>query len=100
SRARALRFVNRMHRMRTLGLGLGFFCVASVFWIHHQPLPVWVLLAANAFIWPHAAWILAIRSADPTRSEFRNLTVDSALGGVWVASMQFNLLPSVLLAAM
>jgi diguanylate cyclase len=41
-----------------------------------------------------------MRSADPRRAELRNLMVDSALGGVWIAVMQFNLLPSVLLATM
>jgi diguanylate cyclase len=54
----------------------------------------------NAFAWPHVAWLLAARSAHPTRSEIRNLMIDSALGGVWIAVMQFNLLPSVVLATM
>src|SRR5262249_54755995 len=34
------------------------------------------------------------------RAESRNLLADSALGGMWIAVMQFNLLPSVLVAAM
>jgi two-component system sensor kinase FixL len=51
-------------------------------------------------VWPHAAWLLAKTSADPHRAERANLVVDSALGGVFVALMQFPLLPSVLIVAM
>jgi diguanylate cyclase len=86
--------------MRTLGLGLGFFCVGSVFWLHDAPLLLWGLLAANGFLWPHLAKALAVRSSDPARSELRHLTLDSVLAGVWVALMQFNLLPCVLLVTM
>ena len=95
-----MRFVRRVHRLRTLGLGLGFLCVASVFRLHETSIGWWILLGANAFAWPHVAWLLATRSADPRQAEFRNLMMDSALGGVWIAVMQFNLLPSILLATM
>ena len=59
-----------------------------------------VLLAAHGFAWPHVALWLARRSTGPRRAETRNLMIDSALGGLWVAVMQFNLLPSVLLVTM
>jgi diguanylate cyclase len=99
-RARQMRFVRRIHRMRTLGLALGFVCVAAVLQLHQSSIGWWIALAANAFVWPHVAWLLAARSAHPTRFEIRNLMIDSALGGVWIAVMQFNLLPSVVLATM
>ncbi len=99
-RVRDLRFVRRIHRLRALGLGLGFFCVASVLRLHAEPVAWWLLLVANGFFWPHAALLLATHSADPRRAELRNLLVDSTLGGVWIAVMQFNLLPSVLLLTM
>lgn len=98
--ARELRFVRRVHRLRTLGLGLGFLCVASVLRLQEAPLVWWVLLVANGFAWPHMARLLATRSADPLRAESRNLMLDSVFGGVWIAVMQFNVLPSVLLATM
>lgn len=41
-----------------------------------------------------------MRSVTPLRAELRHLALDSALGGVWIALMQFNLLPSVLLMTM
>ena len=94
------RFVRRVHRLRTLGLGLGFLCVASVLRLHDAPDWMWAAAALHAFVWPHVAWWLATSSADPVRAEFRNLLVDSVLGGAWIALMQFNLLPSALLASM
>ena len=100
SLSREQRFVRRIHWLRTLGLGLGSLCVASVLRLHDESLGWWILLFANGFAWPHAAWLLATRSADPRQAELRNLMVDSALGGAWIAVMQFNLLPSVLLATM
>ena len=98
--AREIAFVGTVHRMRTLGLGVGFVCVASVLRLHSPAIGWWILLCVDAFIWPHAAWILARRSPHPRRAEFRSLLVDSALGGIWIASMRFNPLPSVLLATM
>lgn len=99
-RVRQMRFVRRIHRMRTLGLALGFVCVASVLQLHQSSIGWWIALAVNGFVWPHVAWLLAARSAHPTRYEIRNLLIDSALGGVWIAVMQFNLLPSLVLATM
>ncbi len=99
-RERRLRFVEQIHRMRTLGLALGFFCVASTMQRHGIATPMWAALVACAFVWPHVARFLATRSPDPTRSERISLMIDSAIGGAAVALMQFNLLPSVLLVTM
>ena len=99
-RERDLRFVARMHWMRTLGLGLGFFCVASVFYLNGAPWFVWALAIAHGFAWPHVAWLAAARSARPATVERASLFVDSALGGAWIALMHFSLLPSVLIATM
>ncbi len=100
SRERGLAFARRMHGPRALGLGLGFFCVASVFHQNGAHPLAWALLAFNGFAWPHVARLLAVRSRDPYRAELRNLVIDSAAGGVWVALMGFNLLPSALIIAL
>jgi diguanylate cyclase len=92
--------VCQIHLLRTFGLALGFFCVASVLRLRQQPLVVWAVLAASALLWPHVAKSRAMRSADPARAERLHLTLDSALGGVAVALMQFNLLPSAMLVTM
>lgn len=98
-RARELSFVHRVYRLRVVGLGLGMFCVAPVLWLQGSGW-WWLFLACNGLVWPHVASRLAERSATPRRAEERNLMVDSALGGMWMAVIQFNLLPSVLLLTM
>jgi len=97
-RAAAEPFVERVYRMRACGFGLGFVCLASVM-LQLSVHPVtWALLAANAVGWPLLARAMTLRSADPAKAETRNLLIDSAMGGVWIMFMQFNLLPSVLIA--
>jgi len=95
-----VRFVERIFRLRVLGLGLGFFVVGAVLFEQGSPLWMWALLAVDGFVWPHIARQWALGSADPERAEMRNLLIDSAMGGFWVALMQFNLLPSALLVIM
>ncbi|HEX6832334.1 MAG TPA: diguanylate cyclase [Rudaea sp.] len=94
------RFVGRIYRLRMLGLGLGFFCVASVLYQNEAPPAAWVLLIFDGFLWPHVAHRLALNSADPRGQELRNLQIDSAFGGVWIALMKFNLVPCVTIALM
>jgi diguanylate cyclase len=98
--SRDQRFVGRMHRMRTLGLGFGILPIASVLYENGASPWTWTALVLNGFLWPHVAWWIARRSRDPSQAEFRNLMIDSAIGGAWVAVMQFNLLPSALLVTM
>lgn len=100
SESRDRQFVDRMHRMRTLGFGVGALPIASVLYENGASPWLWMLLLFNALVWPHLAWWLARRSRDQRGAEFNNLMIDSAVGGAWVAVMQFNLLPSVLLVTM
>jgi diguanylate cyclase len=94
------RFVERIWRLRMAGLGLGFFCVASVFVQQGRGAPLWALLVFHGFIWPHVARRAAHAWVVPYRGERFNLMIDSALGGLWVVAMRFNLLPSVLILVM
>jgi diguanylate cyclase len=94
------RFVERIFRLRVLGLGLGFFAVAGVLRQDGADAWVWTLLAIDGFLWPHLARQLALSGADPERAEIRNLLIDSAMGGVWIALMRFNVVPSMLLLVM
>ncbi|MGC7404663.1 diguanylate cyclase [Pandoraea pneumonica] len=96
------RFVRRIYRLRTIGLGIGFFCVAGVFYRHDPAIGswLWVLLIFNGFVWPHVACALALSRPVPYRAERANLLIDSVFGGFWVAAMHFNLLPSVVVLAM
>ncbi len=100
SPAEDLRFIDRMRGLRSLGVGLAFFCVAGVFYGNGANPLAWAALTFNAVAWPHLAWYLARHSPEPYAAERRNLVVDSATAGVWVVLMHFNLLPSALLVAM
>jgi diguanylate cyclase len=94
------RFVERVYRLRLAGLGLGLFCVASVFAQQDRGLVLWALLLFHGFAWPHVARRAALASQVPYRGERVNLLIDAAFGGFWVAAMRFNVLPCVLILAM
>ncbi len=96
---RAASVFRRIYPLRILGMGLGGLLIGSV--LHqHNALTHYGWLAVVSFVlWPHIAYLLARYSADPFRAEIRNLLIDSALVGLWVPLMQFNLLPSVVLVA-
>lgn len=95
-----MRFPRRIYRLRILGMALGALCIAAVLSENHSHPAMWLLLGITALLWPHVAFLLARASGDPSRAESRNLIADSAIGGAWIALIQFNLLPSVLLATM
>ena len=84
----------RLYTSRSLGLVLGLLCVGAAL-LPLKP-PVWLvaLMLFNGLVWPHLAYQWTRRSAQPYRAEYRNLLIDSFMGGFWVAAMQFNPLPS------
>jgi diguanylate cyclase len=94
------RFAKRIYRLRVVGLGIGFFCVASVFAQMQASSVLWALLVFYGFVWPHAAYRLALAREVPYRGERLNLLIDAAFGGLWLVAMRFNVLPSVLILAM
>jgi diguanylate cyclase len=89
-----------MYRPRVIGLALGGVAIAGVLIYSGAGLATWGALFASTILWPHLALWLGSRSANPYRTELASLMVDSALGGAWIALMQFNLLPSVALLIM
>ena len=92
---KGLSLASRLYKSRALGLTLGFICVAAAIYPLDKPAWVWVVMIANAFIWPHVAYQWSRHSKNSLRSEHRNLLFDSFCGGFWVGAMQFNPLPSV-----
>lgn len=88
-----------IYPLRVLGMGLGGLLLGSVLYSHQSPAWMWWWLATSSLVWPHLAWLLARHSRDPYRAEVRNLLIDSAIVGLWVPLMHFNLLPSVVLVA-
>jgi diguanylate cyclase len=91
------RLPQRIFRFRVLGMGLAAICIAGVLLERGAPTSTWLLWAFTCLLWPHLALQVASRSASPYHAEVRNLLLDSAIAGLWVGLMQFNLLPSVLL---
>lgn len=98
-RARAA-LPRRIYRYRILGMGLGALAIAMVLWELQAGPSRWALCALTGLAWPHIAYLLARRSADPFAAEQRNLLADSAIAALWVPLLHFNLLPSVLLVAL
>jgi diguanylate cyclase len=95
-----LRFARRMYLPRICGLALGVLCVGGALWQQGAHPLVWAALAVNAFVWPHVAYPLARRGRNPYRAELTNLVIDSASGGIWMAVIGFNLVPSAVLFSM
>jgi diguanylate cyclase len=89
-----------MYGPRIIGFVLGAICIGGGLWEVGPPQWAWVALALHALAWPHVAYAIAARSRDPNRAELRNLLLDSVGGGVWIAAMNFNLAPSVVIVAM
>lgn len=87
----------RIYPLRILGMGLGGVVAGVVLWERQASAVAWLAVALPALVWPHVAFWLARRSADPYRAEIRNLLIDSAMAASFVPLMHFNLLPSVLL---
>ena len=93
-------FARASYAPRVIGLALGFVSVAGVLVPQQAPWWMWIGPVLHAFVWPHLAWQLARRGAAPVRDERRSILVDHFFGGVWIAVMGFNLLPSVLMVTL
>ena len=89
-------FARRSHYARTVGMALGFLMGAAVLYQNGAPLWVWIGPALHCFLVPHVGWWLARRSPNPRNAERRNLLIDQFLSGMWMAPIQFSVLPSVL----
>jgi diguanylate cyclase len=91
------RLSRRIYKLRVLGMALASLCISAVLHENQAPPTVWLWLLFTGLVWPQLALLVANRSETPYHTEIRNLLFDSTLVGMWVALMQFNLLPSVLL---
>lgn len=94
---RRARMPRQVYPLRLLGMGLGGVALATVLHENDAGAGSWAWLGFTALLWPQLALWLALRSPHPHRAERRNLLFDSALAGLWVPLMHFNLLPSVML---
>ena len=88
----------RVYRFRILGMGLAALPLAAVLHEHGASAMAWAWLVLTCALWPHLARLLAGRGAGSYQRELRNLLLDSCIAGTWIGLVQFNLLPSVLIA--
>ena len=95
-----IRLARRLRLPRAVGLAILFFPIASV--LVAQPVNGvwWLLLVGWAFVWPHLAWQLASRSADPRSNELYNLKADAIIAGIWIGLMGVNAFPTAALLMM
>lgn len=95
-----LLFAQRNRMPRAVGLACLFLPLAGAL-VSQQVAGIWwVILVLWAFVWPHLAWQLAVRSADPHACETFNLKTDAIMAGIWIGLMGVNMLPSLALAMM
>lgn len=99
-RARGLRFVRRVHRMRMAGTVLCALPIASVLQERAAGEALWILLGLNALAWPQLAHWICRRSGDPVGAQFRCLMLDSAFGGAWIAAMAVSAAPTAVFVTM
>lgn len=95
-----IRFARRVRLPRMAGLATMFFPIAGVLVAQSVAGGWWLLLVGWAFVWPHLAWQLASRSADPHSNELYNLKADAIIAGIWIGLMGVNALPTAALLMM
>src|SRR5699024_3352541 len=67
------RMSRRVYRFRILGMVLGAVCIGAVLYENQASLATWALCVVMGLVWPHLAFALARCSANPNRTEIRNL---------------------------
>ena len=92
-----LRFARRLRLARIVGLAALFIPLASVLVSQFLSGVWWLLLVGWVFVWPHLAWQLAFRSAEPNSSEIVNLKIDAIIAGVWMGLTGCSALPTAAL---
>ena len=55
----------RIYPLRILGMGLGGMVVATVLWERQASPLAWTALLLATLVWPHVAYLLTRRAADP-----------------------------------
>lgn len=87
-----------VYPLRILGMGLGLWVTCSVLLQTDDLARFGWLSLLTMGLWPHMAYLHSRISRDPYKAEIQNLLIDSAIVGMWIPLMHFNLLPCVVLA--
>ena len=95
-----LEFAHTAYYIRIAGLGIAFIMFAGVMVGKDASVWRWLGPALYCFGWPHLAWALARRAANPAAAERRNLVTDHFLIGAFMVAMEFNQVPCILASAL
>lgn len=90
----------RIGWMRFVGNCLGALPIASIILERQAGTMAWTLLLLNALVWPSIALVIIHRARKPATAQFGCMTIDSLLGGAWIAFMALSIVPSALFAAL
>lgn len=93
-------FATRIYPGRAIGLILTFISFYPAMQSTHQPLWVWLGFGGYCFLWSHLAFFYSSFLGDDLKTGKRQLLFDSLACGFWVAAINFNLIPSVVILTM
>lgn len=81
--------VGNNHRIRSLSFAYAAGFLSLLLWGQDRPAWFWAVVLGHMFVFPHLAWLRAVRSRDPLAAELANLVVDSAVWGALCAALGF-----------
>ncbi|GLU34521.1 EAL domain-containing protein [Trinickia caryophylli] len=99
-KGRGAGFVRRIYLIRWLGYAMGAWPILMLLYSQHAPAWLVASVLLVCFVWPHLAYLLARRAAEPVRRERLNLLIDSACGGWLVAAIRFSPIGTVVILLM
>jgi diguanylate cyclase (GGDEF)-like protein len=85
---------------RLLGFAFGALAAMPTLLRLHAPHAWWGLMLLSVLVWPPLAYLISSRDPAPMQAEQRNIVVDTALAGLFVPVVSFNLMPATLLVSM
>src|SRR6185312_12397331 len=77
------------YRIRAASFAPSFLVIGLILWDHRAGPGLWIAAGLLFLVYPHLAWLRAIKSADSQRAEKQNMYADSVLLGAMLASLGF-----------
>src|SRR6185312_10253704 len=77
------------YSIRAASFAASFLVVGLVLWDHAASVGLWIGTALLFLVYPHLAWLRAIKSSDPHGAEKQNMYVDAVLLGALLAGLGF-----------
>ncbi len=95
---RPVHWIVRMNRRnRTMSFVWVLLVLAAHMWGRGYGPLAWVLLGLQFLVYPHMAYLAAVRSRNQMRTEFGNMLLDGLMFGIWMAVLKFPLWISYML---